>query len=252
VINARDAIADGGTIAIETFNAVLDPAYAATHQEVVPGEYVALSVRDNGSGMAKDVLDRVFEPFVTTKPMGQGTGLGLSMAYGFVRQSGGHLSISSELGTGTTVTIYLPRHLGSNEPVAEKAPAAIETRARGSETVLVVEDDPVVRDLVVEMLQELGYGVLEASDGAEGLAILQSKQPIALLLTDVGLPGLNGRQLADAAREQRPSIRVLFMTGYVESTLLAKGFLGPDMEVITKPFAFDNLAAKIAAIMPAN
>ena len=200
--------------------------------------------------MTKDVLERVFEPFFTTKPIGQGTGLGLSMAYGFVRQSGGHLSIRSEPGTGTTVTIYLPRHLGAAEPVVEPPAATIESRPGADETILVVEDDPVVRDLVVEMLQELGYGVLDAADGSEGLRILETKQPIALLLTDVGLPGLNGRQLADAARQERPHLKVLFMTGYVESTLLAKGFLGPDMEVITKPFDFDKLAAKITAIMP--
>jgi CheY-like chemotaxis protein len=191
----------------------------------------------------------VFEPFFTTKPMGQGTGLGLSMVYGFVRQSGGHVQIQSEPGSGTAVTIFLPRSLGQAEAQQAQHPPLVDRRARSDETILVVEDDPVVREVVVEMLRELGYPVLEAADGPEGLRLLQGREPVSLLLTDVGLPGLNGRQLADAGRERRRSLKVLFMTGYVEHTLLARGFLGPDMEVITKPFTFEALAAKIEEIL---
>jgi PAS domain S-box-containing protein len=249
VINARDAMPDGGAIAIETANVELDHAYAATQQDVKPGQYVALSVSDTGSGMSDDVLARVFEPFFTTKPIGQGTGLGLSMVYGFVRQSGGHVRITSGIGQGTTVKIFLPRYLGDAVPRDLSATNALATRPKAHETVLVVEDERVVRDLIVEMLEEQGYRVLQAEDGPKGLAILQTGQPIDLLLTDVGLPGLNGRQLADAFRAQRPDQKVLFMTGYVESNLLSAGFLGPGMEVIAKPFPLETLAAKIEAII---
>ncbi len=249
VINARDAMPDGGSIAIGTDNVELDDAYAATQQDVKPGPYVALSVSDTGSGMSDDVLARVFEPFFTTKPIGQGTGLGLSMVYGFVRQSGGHVRISSAIGRGTTVTILLPRYLGDTEPQDPSATAVTGARAKAHETVLVVEDETVVRGLIVEMLKEQGYRVLEAEDGPKGLVVLQTGQPIDLLLTDVGLPGLNGRQLADAFRAERPDLNVLFMTGYVESSILSAGFLGPGMEVIAKPFTLEALAARIEAII---
>jgi PAS domain S-box-containing protein len=249
VINARDAMPDGGAIVIETANVELDHAYAATQQDVKPGQYVALSVSDTGSGMSDDVLARVFEPFFTTKPIGQGTGLGLSMVYGFVRQSGGHVRITSETGQGTTVKIFLPRYLGEIEPQDPSAANALAARSKAHETVLVVEDESVVRDLIVEMLEEQGYRVLQAEDGPQGLGILQTGQAIDLLLTDVGLPGLNGRQLADAFRAERPDLKVLFMTGYVESNLLSAGFLGPGMEVIAKPFTLDALATRIEAII---
>lgn len=249
VINARDAMPDGGAIVIETANVELDHAYAATQQDVKPGQYVALSVSDTGSGMSDDVLARVFEPFFTTKPIGQGTGLGLSMVYGFVRQSGGHVRIHSETGRGTTVRIFLPRYLGDAEPQDLSAMNGPAARPQAHETVLVVEDERVVRDLIVEMLDEQGYRVLQAEDGPKGLAILQAGQPIDFLLTDVGLPGLNGRQLADAFRAERPDLKVLFMTGYVESNLLSAGFLGPGMEVIAKPFTLEALAARIEAII---
>jgi PAS domain S-box-containing protein len=249
VINARDATPHGGSISIRTANVELAAGDGPFHEDVAPGQYVALSVTDTGSGMAKDVLERVFEPFFTTKPIGQGTGLGLSMVYGFVRQSGGHVQIRSEPGAGTAVTIYLPRYLGAAEADTSRHPPRLDGRARSDETVLVVEDDPVVREVVTDMLRELGYRVLQAGDGPEGLRILQGPEPVSLLLTDVGLPGLNGRQLADAARERRRSLKVLFMTGYVEHTLLSRGFLGPDMEVITKPFTFEALAAKIEEIL---
>ncbi|WP_160310438.1 hybrid sensor histidine kinase/response regulator [Microvirga vignae] len=249
VINARDAMPDGGDIVIETANVELDHAYAATQQDVKPGRYVALSVSDTGSGMSDNVLARVFEPFFTTKPIGQGTGLGLSMVYGFVKQSGGHVRIHSETGRGTIVKIFLPRYLGDARPQGLSATKALTTRAKAHETVLVVEDERVVRNLVVEMLLEQGYRVLQAEDGPTGLGILQSGQPIDLLLTDVGLPGLNGRQLADAFRDQRPDLKVLFMTGYVESNLLSAGFLGPGMEVIAKPFTLEALAVRIEAVL---
>ncbi len=199
--------------------------------------------------MSDDVLARVFEPFFTTKPIGQGTGLGLSMVYGFVRQSGGHVRITSETGQGTTVKIFLPRYLGEIEPQDLSATNALAARSKAHETVLVVEDESVVRDLIVEMLEEQGYRVLQAEDGPQGLAILQTGQTIDLLLTDVGLPGLNGRQLADAFRAERPDLNVLFMTGYVESNLLSAGFLGPGMEVIAKPFTLETLATRIEAII---
>jgi PAS domain S-box-containing protein len=252
VINARDAMPDGGSLIIETGNAELDDAYVATHRDVVPGQYVALSVTDTGSGMSNDVLERVFEPFFTTKPIGQGTGLGLSMVYGFVKQSGGHIRITSEIGKGTTVRIYLPRYLGPAQLRGVSVIEVAESRAKADETVLVVEDEPVVRDLIVSMLQDIGYNVLEAADGPEGLGILQSDQRIDLLLTDVGLPGLNGRQLADAARTRRPDLKIMFMTGYVESGLLASGLLRAGMEVIAKPFAFEALAAKVGNMLHAG
>jgi CheY-like chemotaxis protein len=249
VINARDAMPQGGTIAIETANVELDGAYVAIQQDVEPGQYVTLSVSDTGSGMSEDVLARAFDPFFTTKPIGQGTGLGLSMVYGFVKQSGGHVRIHSKVGRGTTVRIYLPRYVGEAELRKPNAAAGQKDRARAHGTVLVVEDEPTVRNLVVETLQEQGYRVLDAADGPEGLAIIQSGAPIDLLLTDVGLPGLNGRQLADAARELRPNVKILFMTGYVESSLVASGLAGSGMEVIAKPFTLEALAARMESIL---
>jgi PAS domain S-box-containing protein len=249
VINARDAMPDGGRIVIETANLSIEDERAAMKHGMDLGHYVALSVADNGSGMSHDVIEKAFEPFFTTKPLGQGTGLGLSMVYGFVKQSGGHVRIQSELGCGTTVTIYLPRYVGADLPQCEAVGAVDENRPTAGATVLVVEDEPVVRALVVEMLQEMGYHVLSAADGIEGLGILQTPVPIDLLLTDVGLPGLNGRQLADAALERRPHLKVLFMTGYVENSLLREGFLGPGMEVIAKPLTVSALGKKIEAMI---
>jgi PAS domain S-box-containing protein len=248
-INARDAMPEGGKLTIETANSHLDDAYAAASRDVTPGQYVAICITDTGTGMTPDVISRAFEPFFTTKPLGQGTGLGLSMVYGFTKQSEGHLKIYSEVGQGTTVKIYLPRHRG--EAVVDEAQedAAEAPRAGPGETVLVVEDEPVIRDLIVEVLQDLGYRALEASDGPSGLRILQSRRRIDLLVTDVGLPGLNGRQLADQARERRPDLKVLFITGYAENATLANGFLDPGMEMITKPFAVDALATKIKAMI---
>ncbi len=249
VINARDAMPDGGRLTIETCNAHLDDAYVAAQRDIAPGQYVCICVTDTGAGMPKDVIERAFEPFFTTKPLGQGTGLGLSMVYGFARQSEGHAKIYSEVGQGTTFKLYLPRYRGETEAEIGTATLAEAPRAGSGETVLVVEDEPVVRSLIVEVLEDLGYRTLEASDGPAGLKLLQSRRRIDLLVTDVGLPGLNGRQLADAAREGRPSLKVLFITGYAENATLAAGFLEPGMQMITKPFAVDALAQKIRSII---
>ena len=244
-INARDAMPNGGKLTIETCNAHLDGIYAARSREVKPGQYVCVCVTDSGTGMDAETMAHAFEPFFTTKPIGQGTGLGLSMIYGFARQSEGYVKIYSELGHGTTVKIYLPRYLGKEETQDYEAPTHSELVAEHGETVLVVEDDPVVRGLIVDVLADLGYGALEAADGTAGVAILQSNRRIDLLVTDMGLPGLNGRQVADAGRASRPNLKVLFMTGYAENAAFASGFLEPGMAMITKPFALEILANRI-------
>ncbi len=248
-INARDAMPDGGTLTIETANAYLDNEGSGRQRDVRPGQYVCISVSDTGTGMSQDTIAKAFEPFFTTKPTGQGTGLGLSMIYGFARQSEGFTKIYSELGQGTMVKLFLPRHLDEAVPDEDaKAPPAEITHSAG-ETVLVVEDEPLVRGLIAEVLTELGYATLEAGDGPSGLEILQSKKRIDLLITDIGLPGLNGRQVADAARVLRPDLKVLFMTGYAENATLALGFLEPRMAMITKPFAMEALMAKVQGII---
>ena len=245
-INGRDAMPDGGKLTIETCNTHLDRAYAKLHPGVVPGQYICICVTDTGSGMPPEVIARAFDPFFTTKPIGQGTGLGLSMIYGFARQSDGHAKIYSEVGRGTTVKIYLPRHRGALAADASGAAGLTEAhRAEAGETVLVVEDEPVVRDLIVEVLHDLGYRALEAQDGPSGLKVLQSRERIDLLVTDVGLPGLNGRQLADQARESRADLKVLFITGYAENAMFGNGHLDPGMQMITKPFPVETLATRI-------
>ncbi len=249
VINARDAMPEGGTLTIGTCNVHLDDAQAAQVQDVRPGQYVCIAVSDTGVGMARDVIERAFDPFFTTKPIGRGTGLGLSMIYGFARQSEGHARIHSEVGRGTTVRLYLPRHhAGAGEP-EETLPAATAEAAPDRGTVLVVEDDATVRTLVVELLEELGYRTLEAADGIAGLQVLQSDQRIDLLVTDIGLPGLNGRQVADGGRATRPDLKVLFMTGYAENAAVSGGFLEPGMAMITKPFPMEILASRVRMIL---
>ena len=251
VINARDAMPDGGAIRIETDNVDLQATPAARAVGVGPGQYVCIRVTDSGIGMAPETIDRAFDPFFTTKPTGEGTGLGLSMIYGFARQSNGSCRIESKVGQGTVMTLYLPRHHGHTINLASLAQSgAVE--AKKGDVVLVVEDEPVVRALVVEVLRELGYDALEAEDGVSGLDVLRSDQHIDLLVTDVGLPGLNGRQMADAARELRPDLKVLFMTGYAENTMAARGFLKPGMAIITKPFAMDALITRIRAMIMAD
>jgi CheY-like chemotaxis protein len=248
-INARDAMPDGGTLTIETGNAHLDDAYAAGVRGLVPGQYACICVTDTGVGMSRDVMERAFEPFFTTKPLGQGTGLGLSMIYGFAQQSEGHVQIYSETGQGTTIRLYLPRFRGvlQGEDAAPRLSEAHLSLDR--ETVLVVEDEAVVRALIVDVLHELGYRALEAEDGPSGLAMLQSRVKIDLLVTDIGLPGLNGRQLADAGRLLRPELKVLFMTGYAENAAFASGFLEHGMEMITKPFAMERLGSRLREIV---
>jgi PAS domain S-box-containing protein len=248
-INARDAMPDGGRLTIETANKWLD-ARGARQRDLEPGQYVTLCVSDTGGGMAPDVIERAFDPFFTTKPLGEGTGLGLSMIYGFVRQSGGQARIYSEIGQGTMVCLYLPRYFGSLETDEATSDATEPPRAEHGETVLVVDDEPTIRMLVTEVLQELGYIAIEAEDGKSGLKILESPRRIDLLITDVGLPGgLNGRQLADQAATKRPGLKVLFITGYAENAVIGNGHLRPRMHVMTKPFAMDTLATRIKGII---
>ncbi len=248
-INARDAMPEGGHLTIEVANATLDEAYAGRH-ETTPGQYVTVPVTDTGCGMAPDVVARVFEPFFTTKPLGQGTGLGLSMVYGFAKQSNGHTRIHSEVGRGTTVRLYLPRYAGTDELDPGNSEPSLGTTGKAKGTVLVVDDEPAVRVLVGDVLRDLGYNVIEAADGLEGLCVLQSKQRIDLLVSDVGLPGgMNGRQLAGAARVQRPQLKVLLITGYAENATWCSGTLEPDMQVLTKPFALDALTAMVETML---
>jgi CheY-like chemotaxis protein len=238
---------DGGRLTIATANARLDGVTADT-PALVPGDYVCIGVTDTGVGMSAEVAARAFDPFFTTKPIGQGTGLGLSMIYGFARQSNGHVTIDSKLGQGTSVRLYLPRHHGDVGAHHASAAKAAEQAATG-ETILVVEDEAVVRGVIVEMLGEQGYRTLEAPDGPSALDILHGGVRIDLLLTDVGLPGINGRQLADQVRETRPELRILFITGYAESVAISKGFLQPGMEMITKPFDLEMLSQRVRAMI---
>ena len=242
-INARDAMPEGGQLTVETSLVELDDAYAAAKPEVKPGKYVMVAVSDTGVGMPPEVLEKVFDPFFTTKPIGQGTGLGMSMVYGFAHQSGGQVRIHSLPGEGTSVKIYLPATSDMIMP-DEGAKAIVEYDGRGR-TVLLVEDDDSVRLLVSEVLSELRYDTLEAGSADEALPILTSHQRIDLLVSDVGLPGMNGRQLAELARKQRPDLPILFVTGYAENAAMRAGFLGTNMSMITKPFSIDTLAAKI-------
>ncbi|MFK3798740.1 response regulator [Pseudomonas sp. NPDC088444] len=249
-LNARDAMPDGGQLLIETCNKELDAA-EARDLELPEGRYVALCVSDNGSGMSSEVVKRAFDPFFTTKPIGMGTGLGLSMIYGFARQSGGGVQIKSTLGRGSQICIYLPAH--SDVPVVTEHAPVPDPDARlgaGGETVLVVDDEPSVRVLVAEVLTDQGYRVLEADTGASALEILNTRQAIDLLVSDVGLPGgMNGRQLADAARTLRPGLKVLFVTGYAENAALDKGRLEPGMHVLTKPFSIPALSERVKGLL---
>jgi signal transduction histidine kinase len=244
VLNARDAMPGGGKLVVQTFNKYLDTGFTNAYTNLEPGDYVVLSVQDSGCGMPESVINRAFDPFFTTKPIGQGTGLGLSMIYGFSKQSRGHVTIDSEVDKGTTVNLYLPRFVG--EEIHEPAVAAQQAPyAQDGETVLIVEDDAAVRVLVCAVLGELGYAFVEAGDANAAMPILQSNQRIDLLISDVGLPGMNGRQLAEIGRQIRPDLKVLFITGYAEHAAVRGGFLDPGMQMITKPFTFDLLTAKV-------
>ena len=248
-LNAKDAMAPGGgRLTIETANKWLDER-AAADRELSPGQYVSLCVTDTGTGMEPEVVRRAFDPFFTTKPLGEGTGLGLSMVYGFARQSGGQVRIYSELGRGTTMCIYLPRHLGPHDTTGESEVLNV-TEFGDGETVLVIEDEPTVRVLITDLLQENGYKPLAAADSTTGLKILQSEVRIDLLITDVGLPGgMNGRQIADAARVSRPDLKVLFITGYAENAAVGNGHLEAGMAILTKPFVMADLVKKVRTMI---
>ncbi|QNA85124.1 PAS domain-containing protein [Sphingomonas sp. So64.6b] len=248
-INARDAMAGEGRITIETANKWLDRK-SAQDRDLPPGQYVTLCVTDTGSGMDAETIERAFDPFFTTKPLGEGTGLGLSMIYGFVRQSGGQVRIYSEVGQGTTMCLYFPRAHGADAGDETEVAGMAPRSAESGETVLVVDDEAAVRMLVTDVLAEHGYHALEASDGPAGLAILESSARIDLLITDVGLPkGMNGRQLADAARIRRPDLKILFITGYAENAVIGNGHLDPGMHILTKPFAMDALSGRIRELI---
>jgi PAS domain S-box-containing protein len=243
VINARDAMEDGGRLTIETSNVELDPEYAEQYPDVQPGAYVLVSVWDTGTGISTEHLERVFDPFFTTKDVGQGTGLGLSMVYGFVKQSGGHARIYSEVGLGTTVRLYLPRAAGTPEP--EEGRKRVEPIG-GPERILVVEDDEFVRTLVTRSLARLGYDVLVANDGPSALAMVEERDDIKLLFTDVILPGgMNGREVADAALRVRPNLCVLYTSGYTADALIHQGRLDPGVNLLSKPYRGEDLAAAI-------
>jgi CheY-like chemotaxis protein len=241
VINARDAMPGGGTIRVSTRLARVNG-----DAQLTSGEYVMLTVSDNGSGIDPAILDKVFEPFFTTKPVGQGTGLGLSMIYGFARQSGGHAQIASVLGEGTDVSLWLP--VGEGEviaPATRRGPIA----GGNGERVLIVEDTESLRMMTTEILTEAGYECIATEDTGEALRILRGDDDVHLLLTDIGMPGMDGRELADVARAWRPMLPVLFMTGYAESAAERTGFLGPGMDMITKPFEIDGLLERVRGML---
>ena len=246
VINARDAMPDGGRLTIAVSNATTENADLPIDTDAQPGDYVVVSVHDTGVGMAPEVVAKIFEPFFTTKPVGQGTGLGLSMIYGFVKQSHGYLHVESAPNRGTAISLYLPRYLG---PHVEEAPVNQAAPSGNGETVLLVEDDSSVRLLIGEVLRDLGYACIEASDSQTALPMLASNVRLDLMITDVGLPGMNGRQLADLARQHRPDLKILFVTGYAEHAARREGFLDRGMSMVTKPFSLDALALKIRDII---
>ncbi|WP_312360482.1 ATP-binding protein, partial [Stutzerimonas balearica] len=245
VINSRDAMPDGGHLNIATRNVQVQPGEPDSPEA---GDYVLLSVADTGSGMSAEVIAKAFDPFFTTKPIGQGTGLGLSMVYGFAKQTGGHVHIDSTPGEGTLISLYLPRNHIEHTADAQRRALAQPPEADG-ETVLVIEDEVAVRMLVIEVLRELGYQVLEASDAPSAMPFIESDRRIDLVVSDVGLPGLNGRQLADLARQHRPTLKVLFITGYLPSAEQRKDFLAPGMDMLAKPFNIDELASRIRQLI---
>jgi CheY-like chemotaxis protein len=250
VLNARDAMDVGGRLTIETFNAALDDAYSVSHVDVSAGQYVVIAVSDNGKGMTADVAAKAFDPFFTTKGVGKGTGLGLSQVFGFVKQSGGHVKIYSEAELGTTVKIYLPRHVGDEPPVSVADHRTSEVPvARPGEIVLVVEDEDKVRRMAVDVLRDLGYTVAHASGGVQGLQKIETIAGIKLLLTDIVMPDMNGRQLAEAARKRLPEIKVLYTTGYTRNAVIHDGKLDPDVNFLAKPFTVGQLVKKVRAVI---
>jgi signal transduction histidine kinase/CheY-like chemotaxis protein len=249
-VNARDAMPDGGRLTIETANTDLDDRYAASHAEVTPGQYVLVSLTDTGTGMPPEVAERAFDPFYTTKGVGKGTGLGLSQVFGYVKQSGGHVKIYSEVGQGTTIKIYLPRHRGGAVPAdVQRIGGDMMPAGDPGLVVLVVEDEQQVRHMSVDALRELGYTVVQAGDAGQALEQIAAQPRIDLLFTDIMMPEMNGRQLADKARELRPGIRVLFTTGYTRNAVVHNGMLDAGVAFLPKPFTMAQLATKVRAVL---
>ena len=248
-VNARDAMADGGRLMIETSNATLDETYARLNEEVIPGQYVLLSITDSGIGMAPEIVSRAFDPFYTTKAVGKGTGLGLSQVFGFMKQSGGHVKLYSEPGSGTSVKIYLPRWTGDNATEAVQAIPVSRPTAAHSEVILVVEDDVDVQLISVDALRYLGYAVLHASTGEQALELMAQQSHIDLLFTDIVMPGINGRVLAQRASLQWPEVKVLYTTGYTRNAVVHNGVLDEDVELLPKPFTIDQLALKVRQVL---
>jgi len=242
-VNARDAMPNGGKLTIEASNSYLDDAYCKEHADIRRGQYVQIAVTDTGTGMTKEVINKAFEPFFTTKQSGHGTGLGLSQVYGFVKQSGGHVKIYSELGEGSTIKIYLPRFIG--DASVQEQPKSAPHRGRFGECILVVEDDAEVRAYVLEALGALGYDVLEAANGKEALRLLSEYKNVSLVLTDVVMPGMNGRKLAEEASQMQPSLKFLYMTGYSRNAIVHQGRLDPGVELIQKPLTSEQLANSV-------
>lgn len=249
-INARDAMPGGGKLTVETANAELDERYARQHAEVRPGQYVMISLSDSGTGMSPDVIERAFDPFYTTKGPGKGTGLGLSQVFGYVKQTGGHIKIYSEIDRGTTVKIYLPRYVGSATPnISPAVAAALLPRAKRNEIVLVVEDEDHVRHMTVDALRELGYSVIEASGGKDALQQLEMHSHVDLLFTDIVMPEMNGKMVADAVSSRFPLIKVVYTTGYTRNAIVHNGVLNPGVNLITKPFTLEQLAQKLSDVL---
>ncbi|MGB7126354.1 MAG: CHASE3 domain-containing protein [Methylovirgula sp.] len=249
-INARDAMQDGGDLTIETGNAYLDEAYCQQNADVEPGQFVMVAITDTGQGIPPEIVSKVFDPFFTTKPIGKGTGLGLSQVYGFVKQSHGHIKIYSEAGNGTTVKIYLPRLIGETKQVKHAALPQVRSGTR-EEVILVVEDDPLMRQMSADALRDLGYTVLDSGSATEALAIIDASPEIRLLFTDVVMPDVNGKKLADEALRRRPDLKVLFTTGYTRNAVVHGGVLDPGVNFLSKPFGLEQLASKVRAILDA-
>lgn len=246
-VNARDAMPDGGHLTVETANSHLDEAYSRAHPGAPPGQYVLVAVTDNGEGMSSQTLTKAFDPFFSTKPAGKGTGLGLSQVYGFVKQSGGHIKIYSEQGHGTTVKIYLPRHFG--ELAVEAAAPVPPEVAKAQGTILIVEDEPAVRAMTAAHLKDAGYTVIEATDAKAALALLAADGHVDLLLTDIVMPGMNGRKLADEALKARPDLRLLFMTGFTRNAVVHNGVVDQGVTLLTKPFTAEELCGVVQKLL---
>jgi CheY-like chemotaxis protein len=248
-VNSRDAMPDGGKLTIETANCELDERYAAAHEEVTAGQYVMLSVTDTGTGMPQEVIDRAFEPFYTTKGVGRGTGLGLSQVFGFMKQSNGHMKIYSEISQGTTIKLYLPRYVGADVTSGTSVARAEIPGGHADEIILVVEDEAKVRHMTVDALRELGYTVVQAGDGKQALEQIAMQPRIDLLFTDIVMPGMSGRQLADRATEERPGLKILYTTGYTRNAIVHNGIVDYGVSLLAKPFSIVALARKIREVL---